>query len=192
MPNTQTLGETANRVMVSSHMEVAPLVWLGYINEDGFGGRVRWWTFREGTSQAASTPPFAGAIYIGTETEEAPAHPVIAVTGNQVTISSAAPLGLQAFGNTVGIQHGAEATTLAVTTELYLQVGDIEAVQGFRFGGFNFLFAGGVRVATINQAYDAYDKDSLSPSRSLLSSYNFTGTDRPSTWKCAGRSVTPA
>lgn len=176
-PNTQTLSESADRVSVHSHVEVAPLVWLGYVNPDGFGGRVRWWTFREGTSQTMSLPPIVGPFYVGVETIEPPAHPVILVTGNQATISSAAPLGLQAFGDTVGIQHGAEATTLAVTTELYLQVGDVEAVQAFRAGGCNFLVSGGVRLAQINQTYNAYDFQSGIPQspRTLASTYNFRG-----------------
>jgi hypothetical protein len=178
-PNTQTLREAADRVGVHTHMAVAPLVWLGYINEDDFGGRVRWWTFREGTGQAMSLPPFVGDIFIGNTTPSPgnPSHPVIAVTGSQLTVASAAPLGLQAFGDTVGIQHGAEATTLAVTTKLYLQSGDLEAIQGFRAGGFSFLFTGGLRLVRIEQTYDAYDAQSGSPLalRTLLSSYNFTG-----------------
>jgi hypothetical protein len=178
-PNTQTLSEAADRVSVHSHMEVAPLVWLGYVNDDGFGGRVRWWTFREGTDQIMSLPPFVGDIFIGNTTPIPgnPSHPVIAVTGTQATIASAAPLGLQAFGDTVGVQHGAEATAVAVTTELYLQVGDVEAVQEFRACGCNFLFAGGVRLAKIDQTYNAYDFQSGSPlaQRRLLSSYNFKG-----------------
>jgi hypothetical protein len=154
-------------------------VWLGYVTEDGFGGRVRWWGFREGTSQTIDLPPFNGAIYIGNTkpTKESPSHPVIAVTGLQATITSAAPLGLQAFGDTVGIQHGAEAVSFAVTTELSLQVGDIEAVQSFRAGACDFLVAGGLRLARIDQTYNAYDAQSGSPAalRSLISSYDFTG-----------------
>ncbi|MBY0523270.1 MAG: hypothetical protein K2R98_07720 [Gemmataceae bacterium] len=179
MPNTDTLGEKAERVSVHSHMAVAPLVWLGYVNDDGFGGRVRWWTFREGTSQTMNLPPFVGDIFIGNTTAIPgnPSHPVIAVTGTQATVSSAAPLGLQSFGNTVGIQHGAEATSFTVTTELYLQVGDLEAVQDFQAGGCDFLIAGGVRLAKINQTYNAYDAQSGSPLalRTLQSSYNFKG-----------------
>jgi hypothetical protein len=175
-PNTQTLGESADRVSVDSHMAVAPLVWLGYVNEDGFGGRVRWWTFREGTTQTVNLPPFVGDIFIGNTTGKS-SHPVIAVTGNQATVVSAVPLGLEAFGDTVGIQHGAEATSFNVTTALYLQVGDVEAIQGFRAGGCCFLFAGGVRLAMIDQTYNAYDGQSGSPlaQRNLLSSYNFMG-----------------
>jgi hypothetical protein len=178
-PNTQTLSEFADRQSVHSHLAAAPLVWLEYLNEDGFGGRARWWTFREGTNQTMSLPPFVGSIFIGntTATPTLASHPVIAVTGNQVTVSSAAPLGLQSFGDTVGVQHGAEATSLAVTTKLYLQVGDLEAVQGFQAGGCNFLLAGGLRLAKIDQTYNAYDAQSGSPLalRTLLSSSNFMG-----------------
>src|SRR5262249_46278724 len=70
-PNKDTLSESADRVAVHSHMEVAPLVWLGYVNDDGFGGRVRWWTFREGTSQTMALPPFSGQIFLGA-TDAAP------------------------------------------------------------------------------------------------------------------------
>lgn len=178
-PNTQTLSDYAYRVNVHSHMEVAPLVWLGYVNQDGFGGRGRWWTFREGTSQTMTLPPFEGKIYIGMTTArpDAPSHPVILVTGNQATIASAAPLGLQAFGDTVGIQHGAEATALTVTTELYLSVGDLEAIQTFQTGGFDFLVSGGIRLAQIDQTYNAYDFQSAIPTapRTLASTYNFRG-----------------
>lgn len=172
-PNTQTLSETASRVDVHTHMAVAPLLWLGYVNEDGFGGRLRWWSLREGTSQTMNLPPFAGPIYLST----AGGQTVIAVTGNQATISSAAPLGLQSFGNTVGVQHGAEATSFAVTTELSIQVGDAEAVQEFDAAGCKFLFAGGLRLVRIGQTYNAYDAQSGGPAelRTLLSSYIFTG-----------------
>lgn len=178
-PNTQTLGESAQRVNVHSHMAVAPLLWLSYVNEDGLGGRLRWWTFREGTSQTMTLPPFVGDIYIGntTATPGNPSHPVIAVTGNQATIASAAPLGLQTFGNTVGIQYGAEATALNVTTMLYLQVGDLEVIQNFQVGACEFTVAGGLRLAMLNQTYNAYDFQSGNPlaQRKVESSYNFSG-----------------
>lgn len=175
-PNTQTLAEIADRVSVHSHLAVAPLVWLGYVNDDGFGGRARWWGFREGTSQTLNLPPFAGDVFIGNTTTP-PTHPVIAVSGTQATIASAAPLGLMAFGDTVGVQHGAEATSFNVTTELSVQVGDLEVVQGFPAAGGKFLVAGGLRLARIDQTYNAFDAQSGGPAelRSLRSSYNFAG-----------------
>lgn len=44
------------RVDIKHHMDVAPLVWLGYIGANGVGVRGRWWYFREGTSQTISFP----------------------------------------------------------------------------------------------------------------------------------------
>lgn len=172
--NAKTLSDFASRVNVQSHMEAAPLVWLGYVNQDGLGVRGRWWTFREGTNQTMTLPPFAGPIYVGADGS---GHPVISVTGNQATIATAAPLGLQSFGNTVGIQHGAEATAVTVTTKLFLSVGDVEAIQSFQRGGFNFLVSGGVRLAQVDQTYNAYDFQSAIPTmpRTLTSTYNFRG-----------------
>ena len=65
---------TVGRVDVSHHMEVAPLVWLGYVSDCGWGARARWWYFRQGTSQTEPAGT-AGA-----------------------TLTSAAPLGLSLTG----------------------------------------------------------------------------------------------
>jgi hypothetical protein len=172
-PNTQTLAEGADRVNVHQHLAVAPLVWLGYVNEDGFGGRARWWSYRQGTSQTMNLAPFAGSF----STSMQMGQTVIVSTGTLYTVTSATPLGLQAFGDTLGIQHGAEATALTVTTELSLQVIDLELLQDFRAGGCNFLFAAGLRLASLDQTYNAYDFQSASAAelRTLLSSYNFRG-----------------
>jgi hypothetical protein len=174
-PHTQTLGEGADRVNVHQHLAVAPLVWLGYINEDGFGGRARWWSYRQGTSQTMNLAPFAGTF--SSTTPPPPGQTVIVSTGTLYTVTSATPLGLQAFGDTLGLQHGAEATALTVTTELSLQVIDLELLQDFRAGGCNFLFAAGLRLASLDQTYNAYDFQSASAAelRTLLSSYNFKG-----------------
>lgn len=172
-PNTHTIGEAADRVNVSHHMAVAPLVWLGYMGESGFGGRARWWSFREGTSQTVNLAPFAGTFRIGMND----GHPVIVSSGDLYTITSAAPLGLMAFGDTLGIQHGAEATSFNVSTKLAVNVGDLEVFQGFRASACSFLLAGGLRLVRIEQTYNAFDAESGGPAelRSLLSSYNFTG-----------------
>jgi hypothetical protein len=83
---------------------------------------------------------------------------------------------LQAFGNTLlGITP--EATTLNITTKLQVQVLDLEAFQHYRRGVWDFLLSGGVRVAQVDQAYNAYDKDSASALqfRALTSTYDFQG-----------------
>ncbi len=173
MPNTQTIAENAVRVAVTHHMDVAPLVWLGYMDEDGLGIRVRGWGFQEGTGQSISLAPFAGTYKIGTSGGQT----VIVASGTLATVSSATPLGLQAFGDTLSIQHGPEATTFSVTTKLSVQVGDLEAMQRFRTGNWDFLVSGGLRYVRLDQTYNAYDAQSTSAAelRTLSSSYNFEG-----------------
>ncbi len=190
VPTAITTGIGVDRVNVSHSMAIAPLVWLGYIGDDGFGGRARYWTFRQGTSQSISLPPFTGQYEIYTPLLGG--HPVIELmTGTQSTITTATPLGLQAFGDTISIQHGPEATTVAVTTELYVQVADLEAMQTFQLDQYYFLASGGVRLARLNQTYNAYDAQSAAGLRSLLSSYNFAGagpTVSLEMWRALGTS----
>jgi len=161
------------RVDVAHHMQAAPLVWLGWEGEEGLGGRARWWYFRQGTGQTLFLPPFAGAFNVQTGTQEE----VQQRSGVYVTASSATPLGLQAFGDTLSKTFGPEATLFSITTKLELQSGDVEATQQVQAGNWNFLFCGGVRLARIDQTYNAYDAQSTSPAelRTLLSSYVFQG-----------------
>jgi hypothetical protein len=42
----------ADLVDIRQHMDATPLIWLGYLTEDGWGGRARYWYLREGTSQS--------------------------------------------------------------------------------------------------------------------------------------------
>jgi len=107
-------------------MGVAPLVWLGYIGEDGFGGRARWWTFQQGTNQSLSEPTGQGM--------------------NGVVANSAAPLGLS-----VG-----PASAMTVTSKLNLEVADLEALNDVRAGSWDLLFAGGLRIARVAQGYNAF------------------------------------
>jgi Legionella pneumophila major outer membrane protein precursor len=173
-PNTQTIAENALRADVSHHMDVAPLVWLGYMNEDGLGIRVRGWGFQEGTGQSVSLAPFAGTYKIGINSN---GERVIVASGALATVTSATPLGLQAFGDTLSIQHGPEATTFSVTTKLSVQVGDLEGMQRFRTGNWDFLITGGLRYVRLDQTYNAYDAQSTSAAelRTLSSSYTFEG-----------------
>lgn len=172
-PNTQTLAESARRVEVKHNLVAAPIVWLGYENDDGFGARIRAWGFQEGTSQTAVLPPFDGPYRIS----QANGQTVIVASGNLNTISSAAPLGLQAFGDTLSIQHGPEATAFNVTTKLAMYVGDLELTQRLHGQKWTFLFSGGVRYANIDQTYNAYDAQSTGPAelRTLISAYRFQG-----------------
>jgi hypothetical protein len=145
---------TSTRVDLTNSVQAAPLAWLGYVDASGLGARVRWWSFAQGTSQALALPTSTGP----TET----------------TLDSAAPLGTALFLNTDKGKSG----TFAATSQLQLQVEDFEAFQQFSAGPLNFLLAGGVRLAHINQEYDAFVNQSLGGSihhETLLSGHNFLG-----------------
>jgi hypothetical protein len=180
--NTVTLA--TDRVNVSHHLDVAPLIWLGYETADGFGGRVRYWYLDEGTSQTVGLAPYAGTATIKTVTNPSPPPATIiqpAVNnGTLFTLTSATPLGLQAFGDTLSITNGKlvpESTVFTVTTQLEVQVLDLEVFQHLRCGVWDFLFSGGVRLAQLNQTYNAYDNQNNNPAelRTLASSYHFNG-----------------
>jgi hypothetical protein len=165
---------TVDRVSVSQHLGVAPLVWLGYLGEDGLGARARYWSFTQDTSQTVGLAPFTGTYTVKIDH----GHRVIALTsGVLATVTSAAPLGLQAFGDTLGLQHGREGTVFTVTTKLAPQILDLEAIQDFRVGSWDFLLSGGVRLGRLDQEYNASDfqSASLRELRILLSTYRFQG-----------------
>lgn len=131
------------RVEISHHVEVAPLVWLGYLGEDGLGVRARWWYFRQGTDQSMTVPTGQGA--------------------NGTTLFSAAPLGLSL----------SSAEAMAVTSKLELQVADFEALYDLQACGWDLLLAGGVRVAKIDQTYNAFAPEPFM--NALFSSHDFMG-----------------
>ncbi len=157
-----------DRVDVSHHMQAAPQLWLGYIGENGLGGRGRYWYFRQGTSQSLAFPASTGA--------------------SLTTVFSATPLGLEAFGDTLfspPVDPGQpqppgtpEPTAVTITSKLEVQVGDVEVLQDIQVGSWDFLFAGGIRIARIAQTYNFYN---LQPTatplvlRNLLSSSDFNG-----------------
>lgn len=124
----RTVTERSN---ISHHMQVAPLLWLGYVSESGFGGRVRWWYFCQGTDQSVQAGP--------------------AAPGTLTFLASAPPLGFPAFTDNDG-----QTAALAVTSKLQFQVWDAEALVSVQSGRWDLLFAGGLRFAQINQSYNAY------------------------------------
>jgi hypothetical protein len=144
----------ADRVDLAHDMGVAPLFWLGYMGESGLGARARWWYFRQGTDQTLVSPP-------------SPAN-------SNFVIISAAPLGIQVFSNT---DQGL-STAFAVTSNLQLQVADLEAFQNLQAGQWDFLLAGGLRLAHINQHYNVFSGDSNGEAalwRTILSGHSFHG-----------------
>lgn len=147
-------SQVADRVDLSHDMQVAPLLWLGYISESGLGVRGRWWYFRQGSDQTLALPPSA--------------------PGTNLVVISAVPLGIQAFSNT----DSGKSTGFAVTSNLVLQVGDIEALQGLQIAGWDFLFSGGLRLAHINQHYNVFSGDTKGEAalwRSIQSGHSFDG-----------------
>jgi hypothetical protein len=146
---------------IDHHMQASPEVWLGYISDSGLGGRLRWWYFREDSSQFFSP-------------------------SNDISAASADPLGVGALHIPVGPPFSGLAQTLNVTSKLELQVWDLEALQAAQLGGFDLLFSGGVRLAHIDQQYDAYlgihvPAGPLGPpfpvqlTNGILSGHSFTG-----------------
>jgi hypothetical protein len=131
------------RIDISHHMEAAPEIWLGYINEDGLGARVRWWYFRQGTDQTVNG---SGQGI------------------NSTLIFSAAPLGLSFLNG---------ASSMEATSKLELQVWDLEALYELGAGGWDMQFSGGLRLAWINQTYNAYVPQN--GNNTLLSSSTFDG-----------------
>lgn len=171
-PDTRTIAESASRVEVRHRMATAPLVWFGYLTDDGIGVRVRGWGFQEGTSQSVTLPPFAGAYRVGGNAGET----VIVASGTLLTASSATPLGLQAFGDTLSIKYGPETATLAVTTKLLVNVGDAEAVLLTGGPAGDVTVSGGLRYARLDQSYNAYDAQSGGAVlRTLASGSDFSG-----------------
>jgi len=123
----------AQEAGIDTHMQASPEVWLGYISDSGLGGRVRWWYFREGTSQFF-----------------APSDDIIANTAEPLGLGIPVPFGPFGPGGPVIPQ------TLNVTSKLELQVWDLEALQAAQLGRFDLLFSGGLRLAHIDQQYNAY------------------------------------
>jgi hypothetical protein len=112
---------------IRSDLSVAPLLWLGYVDDSGLGIRGRWWELRDGTGQSSDLPPPAGGT---------------------LTVLSAAPLGAFIIQN--------NPRSFAVTSKLQLQVADLEVMQTAALGRWNFLFSGGLGYADITQNYNAY------------------------------------
>ena len=129
--STGVVDTRVDRTDLRHHMTAAPELWLGYVGESGLGARLRWWYFRQGTDLAQSVP--ADTV------------------GDSVRFDSAAPLGIAAFTD-----NDARPASIAVTSKLQLQVWDLEAMQTLRNGAWDFLFSGGLRLAHVNQHYNAY------------------------------------
>ncbi|MCZ2344415.1 MAG: hypothetical protein LC104_21860 [Bacteroidales bacterium] len=131
------------RLDIDHSVVVAPEVTLGFVNAAGLGARVHYWYFREGTDQVLN----GGAPGV-----------------NSTLLYSASPLGL-------GFIDGTSA--MEVTSKLNVQVLDTEAIYVHSGSRWNVLFAGGVRIARIDQSYNAFVPQSSN--NTLLSNNTFHG-----------------
>lgn len=131
------------RVDIDHSVVVAPEITFGYVNAAGLGARVHYWYFREGTDQILN----GGAPGV-----------------NSTLLYSASPLGLGFIDGT---------SSLEVTSKLNVQVLDAEGLYVINGSRWNVLFAGGVRIARIDQSYNAYVPQSSN--NTLLSNNTFQG-----------------
>lgn len=124
--HVQSTGpETRNDIQ--NHISAAPLIWLGFMNNDGLGVRGRWWSFRQSTDQTFDFGPGNGGL---------------------------AALSAEPLGSGLYVQSG-QPYSMEVTSKLELQVVDLEVFQDTTFCNWNFLFAGGVSYGDIMQDYGA-------------------------------------
>ncbi|MBY0527137.1 MAG: hypothetical protein K2R98_27325 [Gemmataceae bacterium] len=149
-----TARTVTDRTDIRHQMDVAPQLWLGYIGDDGLGARIRWWYFRQGTEQTQS---FAAAT-----------------PGTEVFIVSAPAQGFSAFTD------NDTPATMTVTSKLELQVWDVEAIQDVQLGCWNLLATGGLRLAHLNQRYNAFVNGNSGTSANpiqatVLSGHSFSG-----------------
>jgi hypothetical protein len=108
-------GIRADQIVdLRQHMDITPLLWLGYLTEEGWGGRVRYWYLREGTTQMT-----------------APA----AADNTTTIVESAAPLGIDLpTGQSLNVTSELEMQFLDVEGLEHLQAGswDLLASGGLR------------------------------------------------------------
>jgi len=143
---------------------VNPRVWLGYVMDCGVGLRVGWWHFEQAsTSQTLSQPT---ALPAGT------------------TLSTSTP---SLYGNNglgIGTEIGGTTGTpytLAVTSDLTLDVWDLEATAVYHAGGCIVEGSAGIRYAHIAQSFGAFSAESnltaagTGQSGTLIASHNFNG-----------------
>ncbi|HEV3261297.1 MAG TPA: Lpg1974 family pore-forming outer membrane protein [Gemmataceae bacterium] len=112
-------------------LAAAPLIWIGYVADNGLGVRGRWWSFDQGSR-------FEMLDQAG------------------VSITSAAPQGLSIHSPGSVLFPGVNADSLAFNSNLRLDVWDLEATQDFRLGGWALTVSGGARYVHMAQNYNAY------------------------------------
>ncbi len=127
---TTGITSTFRQVDFTYGLDVAPLAWIGYLSDCGFGGRVRWFQYDQGSS-----------INVSPQTGETitPADPL--------GIGGSLPSGLPSFSKTTD--------KLTFESGLAVNVWDFELMQHIACGQWDLLLAGGLRYAHVAQNFVA-------------------------------------
>ncbi len=108
----------------SQNMEVAPLVWVGYVFDNGWGVRARWFDFNSNANESSISP---------------------GPTGGNSTIYYVPG------GDGFPVAKG---DVVAASEHLGVDVFDIEATNNFQCGCWAMLASAGIRYAHVSQSYD--------------------------------------
>ncbi len=115
--------------------EFAPLIWLGFQSDDGFGVRARYWGLRASAGGVNITNDLAGLLINTPLGQSFEVFPFTAPAG--------------------GIGSATVGDTLTAANDLDMDVWDLEMMQDLRAGRWSLVFAGGLRYAEIGQGYQA-------------------------------------
>ena len=158
--STQTL-QTTTQADFNMGVAAAPLLWLGYVGENGVGVRAR------------------GSMFYDKDTLSLNCLPQ---TNSTTTIYSASPAGVGGFSSANVSPSNSNA--FVFNSDLTMQVADLEILWDLHSGSRLAALRGGVRYAYLAQNYNATWKNSASRlwtatkdalSTTLTSQHNFTG-----------------
>jgi hypothetical protein len=144
----------------------SPAVFLGIVAPGGFGVRARYFSFDESSSNLHTTLTAAGATQGFIDPAPGLTFPAAAF---------GAPGILLAGGN--------GQDQLYFSSRLRIQTIDLEAMQQWRFGGYDLLLSGGGRYLELSQSYQATltnsavfpDGNTATELQSLAAGHNFQG-----------------
>jgi hypothetical protein len=112
-------------------LDAAPLAWVGYVSEGGFGVRARWWLFDQRSATSAVSDP-------------------------NTTIVSASPAGLSTTTSPTLGRVIFEPSEMFLNSNLKLNVWDFEATRETVVGRWMLLASAGFRYAHLSQDYNAF------------------------------------
>jgi hypothetical protein len=132
--------------------DFAPLVWLGYVGEDGLGVRARYWRFDQASRALLSNGDSSG----------------------DVLVTTPSPLGLDITSpGIVLFKQGVD--TLAFDSSLKLDSLDLEATLEGGAGPWWIGLSAGARYAHVAQEYNAYRNDPPSNPQGVIPGCNPSG-----------------